>query len=164
MVDFGVYWPFFSNRDEDWPVDGWRVGKGSRLAVVSAGDRLWLFTSGKKCKKKLEGEGFANDTVAEAAAYLVQILTAKSIESNTDGVFDFLINANVTCSPRVFPPLLIDQLVRPEGADATVPIGTLRQAPWKLRDTAVDLLKELLRRERPQVFQEFEGNKGHGVA
>jgi hypothetical protein len=156
MVDFGVYWPFFSKRDEDWPVDGWRVGKGSRLAAVSAGDRLWLFTSGKKCKQKVEGEGFAHDAIAEAAAYLTQILTVKNIEPDCADGFDVLINANVMCSPKVFPPLLIDHLVRPEGADATVSIGTFRQAPWRLGESTA-LLLELLRRERSQVFQAIEG-------
>jgi hypothetical protein len=156
MVDFGVYWPFFSKRDEDWPVDGWRIGRGSRLADLSAGDRLWLFTSGKKCKKKIEGEGFADDAIAEAAAYLTQILTVKDIEPDSVGQFDLLINANSKCSPKVCPPLLIDHLVRPEGADATVSIGKFRQAPWKLRENTVDLLKELLRQKAGQVFAAIE--------
>ncbi len=153
MTDFGVYWPFFSKRDEPWPVGGWRIGSGSRLADLEAGDRLWLFTSGTKCKRKLEGVEFARDAIAENAAFLAQILTVASIKPDHEGGFDLVINADVQRSPKVFPPLLIDHLVRPEGADATVPIGTFRRAPWKLRPNTVDLMKRLLRQERSQVFQ-----------
>ncbi len=153
MADFGVYWPFFSKRDEDWPVDGWRIGSGSRLADLEAGDRLWLFTSGQKCKKKLEGVGFSCDERTECAAFLVQVLSVDNIEPAQVDRFGLLIHANVKQSPRVFPPLLVDHLFRPEGADTGVPIGTFRQAPWKLRENTVALLKELLRRERNDVFR-----------
>jgi hypothetical protein len=156
MTDFGVYWPFFSKKDEPWPVNGWRIGAGSRLADLEARDRLWLFTSGTKCKKKLGGDGFASDVVGENAAFLAQILTVKNIEPNREGGFDLLVNADIQRSPKVFPPLLVDHLVRPEGADATVPIGRFRQAAWRLRENTVDLLKELLRLQRIEAFAAVE--------
>lgn len=153
MADFGVYWPFFSNKSEAWPVDSWRVGAGSRLADLASGDRLWLFTSGRKCKRKMEGAGFTADAIAENAGYLAQILTVSHIVPDTQDGFALLVVGKPELSPKVCPPLLIDGLIRPEGRDASVPIGQLRQAPWKLAETAVESLQQVLRRERVDISQ-----------
>lgn len=155
MTDFGVYWPFFSKRNEPWPLDGWRLGSGSRLADVERGDRLWLFTSGKKCKMKLK-DRFVCDPAAENAGFLTQVLTVESIAPDRQGGFDLDISADMRHSPQVDPPLLIDHLVRPEGADGNISIGRFRQAAWKLPANTVDLLKELLRRERKSAYQGIE--------
>jgi hypothetical protein len=141
MTHFGVLWPFFSKVSEPWPVNGWCLGNRSPLADVEKGDLLWLFTSGKKCKKKLEAPNRAG--IQDSLGYLTQILEVDTIRPG--GWLGLEIGATQRGVWKIDPPLLIDDVVRPPGWDSTAPIGRLRQCPWKLKGDAVDALHVALR-------------------
>jgi len=145
MSHFGVYWPFFSNTVEPWPVDGWRIGSGSRLADAERGDVLWLFTSGTKCRKRLRREGIPTDGIENHLAYLAQILEVDQIVPDEVDELRFLIKGKPGDCRAVKPPLLIDDLIRAERSEAKANIGQVRQAAWKLADYTVDLLKDRLK-------------------
>jgi hypothetical protein len=155
MANFGVYWKNFTkdrNR-QDWPCERWFTNSERLLRRLAAGDRLWLVASGESCQIAGSKQG-----------YLVEVLVVHKVVSNRDGDpeypvqdFAFTIVGEPGRCPAIDPPLLVDELMRPEGQDAGIPIGTLRQAPWKLPDAVVAQLEERLRSEKADVWKVIAG-------
>jgi hypothetical protein len=138
MVNWGVYWAFFKRERESWPVTSWLVGSGSRLAHIEPGDRLWLVTSGQLATMDQETFG-----------YLVEVFEVDAVEDINDERFKFKIVGKVARCIAIDPPLLVDSVVRPEGADTERSIGTFRQGPWKLSAEATERLVALLQQHHP---------------
>src|SRR5436305_10660632 len=91
MTHFASYWKFFHEEEEPLVVDGWRVRGKSRLADARKGDILWLFTSGGKCRVKLEEEDLPECGVAENQAYLAEVFTVKRVIPEKSGPFELLV-------------------------------------------------------------------------
>lgn len=94
MTDWGVYWKWFGQTEEPRTVTGWRIGEKSRLADARKGDRLWLFTSGKLCKKNARRENAPQDGYEDNLAYLAEVFTVENIVREDTGEFPLLINGN----------------------------------------------------------------------
>jgi hypothetical protein len=151
VTHWGAYWKFFGREDEPWPVDHWRIGAGSRLAQAEPGDRLWLFTSGQRCRLP--------EFPGQELGYLVEIMEIGGIEGErTKGRFAFRIRAKQDRHVAVRPGLLVDEYVRPARSDRAAPIGSLWQGARKLSEQAVSGMIEKLRQERPVAFGRFFRN------
>ncbi len=55
------------------------------------------------------------------------------------------------------PPILIDNIVRPDGWEKDKPIGSLWQGARRLPDHVADLLQKKLEQEAPDVYREIFG-------
>jgi len=146
MTHWGVYWKFFGRDDESWPVDYWLIGAGSRLVRAEAGDRLWLFTSGKLCREPSEG-------VAHLG-YLVQAFEVDHLSQFTeDERFAWKVHGRPQRCVAIRPPLNVDDLIRPKGSEPETPIGYLWQGARKLAGDLVDALLAGLQAERTLAYQ-----------
>lgn len=142
MSNYGVYWAYFKRERENWPVTSWLVGSGSRLAHVEPGDRLWLMTSGQLAQMDQDNLGF-----------LVEVLEVQAVEDINEEKFKFRIVGTASRCIAIDPPMLVDGVVRPDGADAERSIGTFWQAPWKLTLEAANELLSLLQQHRAAAYE-----------
>ena len=153
MTHWGAYWKFFGREDEPWPVNHWRIGAGSRLAKAEPGDRLWLFTSGQRCRLP--------EMPGQKLGYLVEIMEIGSVGNDSaDERFALLIKGRPDRCVAVRPGLLVDEFMRPAKSDRQAPIGSLWQGARKLSEQAVSGMIEKLRQERPVAFEKFFRNAG----
>ncbi|HUE15663.1 MAG TPA: hypothetical protein VMR25_15960 [Planctomycetaceae bacterium] len=127
MTHFASYWKFFDSDEEPDRVTGWRVRRNSRLADAVKGDILWLFTSGGKCRIKLKEDQLPDGGVDESQAYLTEVFTISTVIPEIAGPFKLLVKGAADKCLRVRPPILIDDIVRPDGWGKDKPIGSLRQ-------------------------------------
>jgi hypothetical protein len=156
MTHFGAYWKFFDRRDELRCVTPWRVRLHSRLADAVKNDVLWLFTSGEKSKKKLSAAQLPPSGAEDSLACLVEVFTVRTVVRDEVGPFTWRVDGiDEKCLDVT--PLLIDDLVRPDGWDRATPIGALRQGAWVLPEPLVDLLQSRLLAQRLELHQRHFG-------
>src|SRR4051812_12832191 len=91
MTHFASYWQLFDKLEEPIVVTGWRIRTHSRLADAEQGDILWLFTSGSKCRKKLDEEELPDGGVENSQAYLTEVFTIRRIIPEEAGQFKLLV-------------------------------------------------------------------------
>jgi hypothetical protein len=157
MTHFASYWKLFDHPDEPLVVDGWSVRGKSRLADARKGDILWLFTSGEKCRQKLEEDELPAAGVEDSQAYLAEVFTVSGVIPEVAGPFELLVEGETDKCIGLCPPIPIDGIVRPEGWGKDKPIGSLRQGAWRLPANVADLLQEKLKQEAPDVYREVFG-------
>jgi hypothetical protein len=155
---FASFWKFFDDEDEPLTVDGWRIKGGSGLAGAIAGDLLWLFPSGLKCMSKLDEDEWPADVV-ETAAYLAEVFTVRRVVPEPVGDFELCVEGVPERCFSLTPPIPIDDIVRPPGHEPDVPIGSLRQGAWRLKDEMADQLCVRLRRDAPGVYESLFGQE-----
>lgn len=148
---FASFWKCFDEPIEPLTVKIWRIKKGSRLANAIADDALWLFTSGRKCKSKLNDSELPA-IVGDELAYLAEVFTVKQVIQDKVGEYDLCVRGLPKRCLRVNPPLLIDDIVRPGGHESDEPIGSLRQGAWRLKDEMADQLCRRLQRDAPSLY------------
>jgi hypothetical protein len=148
MADWIAFWSFFDLREESWPVDGWRIGKGNRLVDARKGDNLWLITSGEKAKWRLP------DAVPYEA-YLPEIMTIERTIPEREGRFDYLIEAAQDGYHKIDPPLPVDHCVRPATAEPDRAIGAFFQGGKRLVDHVLDALKKELKRHCRDLYDKL---------
>jgi hypothetical protein len=73
------------------------------------------------------------------------------------GNFQLVVEGVQDRCRRVCLPILIDDIVRPEGHEGHIPIGSLRQGAWRLPDEIADRLVERLMHEAPDVYAQVFG-------
>lgn len=95
---------------------------------------------------KLDEDDWPVDVV-ETAAYLGEVFTVQRVVPEPVGDFEL-------CVP-LRPPIPIDDIVRPPGHGPDVPIGSLRQGAWRLRDELADQLC----RDSPGVYESLFGQE-----
>ena len=107
---------------------------------LTAGDRLWLVTSGKNLDGASRG--------APQAGYLVGVWQIKHVVLNPDDDpaypredYRFRIVADNSASILLDEPVVVDHILRPAGRDKAVSIGRFLQGPRKLKDDKVRLLR-----------------------
>lgn len=157
MTHFASYWKFFDEYEEATVVTCWRIRGKSRLADAIKGDILWLFTSGGKCRKKLEEDELPDGGVEENQAYLTEVFTISGVIPEIEGPFELLVEGVTDKCIGLCPPILIDDIVRPDGWEKDKPIGSLRQGAWRLSPHLANLLREKLKRESPDAYREVIG-------
>lgn len=157
MTHFASFWKWFDEDEESTLVTCWRIRAHSRLADAENGDILWLFTSGVKCKKKLDEGELPASGVEDHQAYLTEVFTVQRIIPEVEGDFQLLVEGTRGRCVRLCPPIPIDDIVRPDGHERDIPIGSLRQGAWRLRAEMAELLEEKLRREAPNVYRKLFG-------
>jgi hypothetical protein len=148
MADFGVYWAFFSKSDEPERVREWCIGSGSRLHKVQEGDRLWLFSSGKKCKRVFDQDE-AGRPFEDHLGYLLELFMVKNLKREKRGQFTHFIKAQ-RCVPFV-PPINVDVVFRAEQSNPSCSIGTVRQSVWQLSNFQLERVNSFLSRHHPKV-------------
>lgn len=151
MTHFASYWKFFD--DEAPVVYCWRVRGKSRLADARKGDILWLFTSGGKCRTALEDDDLPAGGVEDSQAYLAEVFTVERVISEVAGPFELLVEGDAAKCVGVSPPIPVDDIVRPDGWQADVPIGSLRQGAWRLPADVAEQLQARLRRLSPKEYR-----------
>jgi len=157
VTHLASYWQFFDSPDESPVVMCWRIRSHSRLADAEKGDILWLFTSGIKCKKKLDEDNLPDGDVEDNQAYLIEVFTVQCIVPEVEGQFKLLVEGARGKCVGLCPPILIDDIVRPDGHERDTPIGSLRQGAWRLRAEMAESLEERRRRESPSVYRRVLG-------
>jgi hypothetical protein len=157
MTHFASYWQWFDEDEEEAIVTCWRIRGKSRLADARRGDILWLFTSGEKCRRKLEEGDLPEGGVQDSQAYLTEVFTVDRIIPEDDGDFPLLVEGLSEKCSGVYPPIHIDDIVRPFQHPKHKPIGRLRQGAWRLDPHLADLLQKRLKRERPDIHREVLG-------
>lgn len=155
---FASHWKCFDEYIEPLTVTIWRIKGGSRLASAIPGDILWLFPSGLKCMRKLDEDEWPVD-VAENAAYLAEVFTVQRVVPEKVEYYDLCVEGTPERCIRLNPPILVDDIVRPPGHELDVPIGSLRQGAWRLRDEMADQLCCRLRRDSPSVYELLFGRE-----
>lgn len=154
MTHFASYWKLFDHHDEPLVVGGWRVRGKSRLADARKGDILWLFTSGAKCKKKLEEGEFPSAGVEDSQAYLAEVFKVLRVIPEIAGPFQLLVEGITEKCVGICPPILVDDIVRPAGWGKDEPICSLRQGAWELPAQVAAQLQARLRRDSPEAYRE----------
>ncbi|MBY0524186.1 MAG: hypothetical protein K2R98_12350 [Gemmataceae bacterium] len=153
MADFAIYWKNFARESKaaDWPCTRWFTN-ADRLGKRAVGDRLWLFTAGDKC-----------DMAEAKAGYLVEVFRVKCVQENQvidpdypSHEFRYVIQGDETRCVKIDPPLLVDDIIRAEGQDPAVAIGTFLQSPRKLDDDNRNRLLDRLRAQRPELLAEVQ--------
>jgi hypothetical protein len=157
MNHFASYWKFFDEYEEATVVTSWRIGAGNRLADAIKGDILWLFTSGRKCTQKLGEDELPPGAVEDGQAYLTEVFTIRGVVPEIAGPFKLLVKGVLDKCIGVCPPILIDDIVRPDGWEKDKQIGSLRQGAWRLPDVIADLLQKKLKQESPNTFRRVFG-------
>ncbi len=155
---FASHWKCFDEDIEPLTVTMWRIKAGSRLTAAIQGDLLWLFPSGLKCMAKLDEDEWPAD-VADNSAYLAEVFTVQRIVPQKVAEYDLCVHGTAGRCIRLNPPILIDDIVRPPGREADVPIGSLRQGAWRLQDDMADQLCNRLRRDAPGVYESLFGRE-----
>ncbi len=154
---FGAYWKFFDSKTEERRVTNWRVRLHSPLADAAKNDIIWLFTSGEKCKRKLPVAELTLGGVQNSLGYLVEVFTALTVVRDEVGQFTWNVEGIHEKCFEITPPLLVDDIVRPDGWGRDKAIGALRQGSWVLPDLLVDMLERRLRAQRPELHQRLFG-------
>ncbi|MBI3675188.1 MAG: hypothetical protein HY243_01040 [Proteobacteria bacterium] len=157
MAHFASYWQFYDDLDEPLVVTSWRIGLGNRVADAAKGDVLWLFTSGKKCRRKLDKDELPIKGVEDGLAYLSEVFVIQSIVSEVAGRFKLLVKGTEKKCVGIFPPLFIDDIVRPEGWSQNMPIGNLRQGAWRLPAEVAAMLQKELKSHAPGAYRKVFG-------
>jgi hypothetical protein len=157
MTHFASYWKWFDEEEEEPIVTCWRIRAKSRLADARRGDILWLFTSGEKCRRKLEEGELPDGGVQDSEAYLTEVFADDRILRVDDDEFPLLVEGLPQKCIGVYPPIHIDAIVRPFKHAKYKPIGSLRPGAWRLDAHLEDLLQKRLKRERPDVYREVCG-------
>ena len=112
MTHFASFWKFFDKYEEPLVVTMWRIRGNSRLADAVKGDLLWLFTSGGKCRNKLDEDELPDDGVEDSQAYLTEVFTIRRIIPEVAGEFKLLVQGPKDKCIGLCPPILIDDIVR----------------------------------------------------
>lgn len=107
------------------------------LGELHPGDRLWFVTSGKNLRQE-----------AEQAGFLVAVWQVQEVMENPGDDpaypkddYRYRLIASATESLTFDDPVLVDNILRPEGRDKAVSIGHFLQGPRKLDDQKVRLLR-----------------------
>jgi hypothetical protein len=147
MGNWRIYWKWFKNDREPWPVSGW-LTNNSRLKSLRNGSRLWLLISGEACD------------LADELTYLAEVLCVKSIGNNSE--FDPERRAGDN-NPRfevqgkhwvaIDPPLLVEDIIFPDGRDMSVHVGMRLQTPCEMDTDTVRALEARLKKERPDQYR-----------
>jgi hypothetical protein len=152
MPDFGIYWKNFAKESKqgDWPCSHWFTNS-ERLRKAVSGDHFWLFTSGDTC-----------DMTESKMGYLVEIFTVQDTISNSGNNsdypsqdFGYVVNGDCTRCLEVEPPLLVDPIIREKETGPEIPIGRVRQGPWKMKEEMASNLKDFIRNERAGIFEKI---------
>jgi hypothetical protein len=107
---------------------------------------LWLFTGGKLCREPSDG--------IEHLGYLVQVFVVDRLSRLTgDERFAWKVHGEPERCVAVRPPLNVDDLIRPHGAEPGTPIGYLWQGARKLGGETVNALLGRVAKERPLAHQ-----------
>ena len=143
MTDILLYWrdyrqtwtPQFTGERVLYWHSSARLFKG-----LTAGDRLWLVTSGKNLNGVSRG--------TPQAGFLVGAWQVKHVVLNPGDDpaypredYRYRIVADASASMLLDAPVLVDQILRPAGRDKAVSIGRFLQGPRKLNDDRVRLLR-----------------------
>src|SRR5262245_33167980 len=160
MAHFAAYWKFYDRLNEPLVVDGWRIRGKSRLANAVKGDILWLFTSGVKCRRtvgKKVPEDPSYDHVEYNEAYLAEVFTVQRVVPEIAGPFTLVVKGTKGKCIGLYPPIWVDDIVRPEGRGTDIPIGSVRQGAWRLPEEVADQFQARLRRESPEAYSDVFG-------
>jgi len=136
MTDVLIYWRDFERNVADGRVHAW-YSNSNMLAGLEPGDRLWMVTSGAN-----------TGNAARQAGFLVAIWeVAKVVENPNDDPtylrddYRYRVICDREKAVEFAQPILVDHLLRPEGRDKTISIGTFLQGPRKLSEQKVRLLR-----------------------
>jgi len=139
MTDVLVYWrdytpdgirPSAEERVWHWPTSSKVLGH------LRSGDRVWFVTSGRNVGQEARQAGFlvAIGTVAE----VVEDHGHDSGCRQGDGRYRISLDEPESFG---FDPVLVDHLLRPEGRDASIPIGRFVSVPRRLNEQLVRKLR-----------------------
>jgi hypothetical protein len=135
MTDVLIYWRDYRKNTER-VVPAWH-SNSRLLGDLHPGDRLWLVTSGKILRREPAQVGF-----------LVGVWQVHEVEENPgdDPIYpreDYRFRIDISQGESVTfdEPVLVDNILRPEGRDQEKSIGTFMQCPRKLDDQQVRLLR-----------------------
>jgi hypothetical protein len=106
---------------------------------------------------KLEDEDLPAGGVEENQAYLAEVFTIDRVITETAGPFRLLVEGVAPKCIGLCPPIPVDDIVRPDGWETDVPIGSLRQGAWRLAANVAEQLQARLRRESPEAYREVFG-------
>jgi hypothetical protein len=135
MTDVLIYWRDFRKNTER-VVPAWH-SNSRLLSDLHPGDRLWLVTSGKILRREPDQAGF-----------LVAVWQVHEVKDNPGDDFAYpsedyryRLVLNQGESVTFDDPVLVDDILRPDGRDRDTSIGTFLQCPRKLDDQKVRLLR-----------------------
>jgi len=151
MVNWQVYWKWFRNAGEPWPVSGW-LTNNTRFLGLRAGTRLWLFICG-------EAWGVV-DSPSAYQTYLAEILRVDKIGSNPNydpdkppGKDNLRFEIDGDHYVEIDPPLLVEDIIFPGGRDLSVHVGMRLQTPREMEYFTVNALEARLKKERPDQYR-----------
>lgn len=130
-MNYLIYWRDYEPNILDGRTDGW-YSNSRTMAGVQPGERLWLVTAGRNI-----------DHEDRAAAFLVAVWTADLVLPNPgDELYpedEYRYMVTVTSQKWEFygkpkPPIHVDPVLRPAGADKTISIGRFLQGPRPMPD------------------------------
>jgi hypothetical protein len=154
MGNWRIYWKWFRNNWEPWPVSGW-LTNNARLRSLRRGSRLWLLVSGDACGHN------------DSKTYLAEVLCVETIGHNPDYEPElpagernprFAIDGNHYV--EIDPPLLVEDIIFPDGRDLSVHVGMRLQTPCEMDPSTVRALEARLKKERPEQYRRLAQGKG----
>jgi len=143
MADVLIYWRDYGQncvgqRAGDEPLY-WHSNAGM-FCELSAGDRLWLVTSGKYLGKHREE--------APQAGFLLGVWQVQQVMENPgddpgypEVDYRYRVVADRSAALTFDEPVLVDHILRPAMRDRGISIGTFLQGPRQLKDDKVRLLR-----------------------
>jgi hypothetical protein len=169
MADWLVYWKLFPEKNEPWPVGGWRIMKGSRLTEVQKGDRLWLIVSGESCnaikwsdeeQEAISSLGHPSGesckdirwNVVAGAGYLAEIFTVARIGPEEFGPYSYLIEGKKGLCIAIDPPLDVDTHLKALSKKPNKHVGMRCQTPRVMASLTVDAMKKQLKKRYPEHY------------
>ncbi len=147
MADYLIYWPNYRQDRKryelgpDNPLVDWRTSQERLHRSFQSGDRFWFITA---------GNSFGGDV--PTAAYLVNMFVAGEMRANSGddpnypgNEFRYTVLAADNSARWIDPPILVDELVRPDGHVAEEHIGILLQGgPRRLNDDVAMAFERLV--------------------
>ena len=154
MTDVLIYWRDYKRNWTDqlagesalyWHSNARMFGE------LTAGDRLWLVTSGKNLPEAYRE--------ASQAGFLVGVWQVQQVIANpgddpayTSGDYRYRVVADGSASMLFDEPVLVDDILRPPGRDKAVSIGRFLQGPRNLKDDKIRLLRSAA---GPQMAKQY---------
>ena len=142
-MDFLVYW---TNYDADAAARVHKAGSlrwhssARSIETTSPGDRLWIVTSGRRLSDHRKS--------TPQAAFLVGVWTVRQVVRNPgdDPAYStrrarYRVIADASASITLHPPVFVDHVIRPRGADKAISIGKFLYGARKIENGTVRMLR-----------------------